>query len=77
MVKGRLDPKALTATGYAWFVWEKKHSAYCRTIWIPQCRKQLERPFDYMEQDKRGKFCVSDHPRRYLYNVPFCLSENT
>ena len=23
MVKGRVDRKASTATGYAWFVWEK------------------------------------------------------
>ena len=26
MVKGRLDRKASTATGYGWLVWEKKRN---------------------------------------------------
>jgi hypothetical protein len=36
-----------TATGYAWFVWEKNLSGTSRLMWIPPCRKQLERPGDY------------------------------
>jgi hypothetical protein len=50
MVKGRLDPKASTATAYAWFVWE---AASLQSIdpptvkVIPPCRRQLERPGDY------------------------------
>lgn len=46
MVKGRLDQKASTATGYAWFVWEKgKKDA--RLAWVPPCRRYLERSGDY------------------------------
>jgi hypothetical protein len=47
MVKGRLDKKASTATGYAWLVWEKNRSKEARLMWIPPCRKQLERDEDY------------------------------
>ena len=48
MVKGRLDRKASTATGYAWLVWEKDSSAaVTRLTWIPPSRKKLERDEDY------------------------------
>lgn len=47
MVRGRVDPKASTATGYAWFVWEKDPQAYPRLMWVPPCRKRLERASDY------------------------------
>jgi hypothetical protein len=48
MVKGRLDKKATTATGYAWLVWEKNNNdASPRLMWVPPCRKQLERKDDY------------------------------
>jgi len=47
MVKGRLDRKASTATGYGWLVWEKGHSGQTQLVWIPQCRKALERGGDY------------------------------
>lgn len=47
MVKGRLDAKASTATGYAWLVWEKSGSQIPRLMWVPPCRKSLERPGDY------------------------------
>jgi hypothetical protein len=48
MVKGRLDRKATTATGYAWLVWDKKTlNTIPRLVWIPPCRKQLERENDY------------------------------
>lgn len=51
MVKGRCDPKASTATSYAWLVWyvDGIRQANRSTIltWIPPCRKQLERPGDY------------------------------
>jgi hypothetical protein len=47
MVKGRLDKKASTATGYAWFVWVKSYSEKSQLIWIPPCRKLLEREEDY------------------------------
>jgi hypothetical protein len=35
MVKGRLDKKASTATGYGWLVWEKASTAGTRLVWIP------------------------------------------
>jgi hypothetical protein len=47
MVKGRLDIKASTATGYAWLVWEKSGSQIPRLMWVPPCRKMLERADDY------------------------------
>ena len=48
MVKGRVDKKASTATGYAWFVWDKrkKHN-YSELVWIPPCRRHLEKEGDY------------------------------
>jgi hypothetical protein len=47
MVKGRLDIKASTATGYAWLVWEKQMGDLPRLMWVPPCRKNLERKCDY------------------------------
>jgi hypothetical protein len=48
MVKGRLDGKATTATGYAWLVWEKEIVTEPRLMWVPPCRKRLERANDYV-----------------------------
>jgi hypothetical protein len=49
MVKGRLDRKASTATGYAWLVWLRtEQNPAPRLIWIPPCRKRLERDADYL-----------------------------
>lgn len=47
MVKGRLDKRASTATGYGWLVWEHRASYHSQLVWIPPCRKNLERPGDY------------------------------
>ena len=47
MVKGRLDEKASTATGYAWLIWEKTYTGQPRLMWVPPCRRQLERQGDY------------------------------
>jgi hypothetical protein len=47
MVKGRLDKKASTATGYAWFVWLNEAVSSTELVWIPPCRKVLERSSDY------------------------------
>ena len=46
MVKGRVDPKASTATDYCWIVF-KHGETDTRMRWIPPCRKALERPGDY------------------------------
>ena len=45
MVKGRYDPKASTATSYAWLVWIKGCEG-TKFVWIPPCRKKLERDGD-------------------------------
>lgn len=47
MVKGRLDAKATTATGYAWLVWEHAPAQATTVKWIPPCRRLLERTDDY------------------------------
>lgn len=47
MVRGRLDKKAATATGYAWLVWKHKNVDQTRVNWIPPCRKRLEKDGDY------------------------------
>lgn len=47
MVRGRVDAKASTATGYAWFVWEKDAELSPRLMWVPPCRRSLERGEDY------------------------------
>ena len=48
MVKGRVDAKASTATGYAWFVWRHDIKASSpRLAWVPPCRRSLERMGDY------------------------------
>ncbi|MBB4287918.1 SAM-dependent methyltransferase [Roseospira goensis] len=48
MLKGRVDRKGSTATGYAWFVWHlDKTPAHPRLTWIPPCRRVLERDADY------------------------------
>jgi hypothetical protein len=48
MVRGRLDSKATTATGYAWLVWDKRSHGVPQVVWIPPCRKSLERKTDYL-----------------------------
>lgn len=47
MVKGRLDQRASTATGYCWLVWTKLPTPATRLHWIPPLRKRLERRSDY------------------------------
>ena len=47
MVKGRLDRKASTATGYACIVWDKSVDTPPQLVWVPPCRKSLEKPEDY------------------------------
>lgn len=49
MVKGRVDPKASTATGYAWLVWDFtcEENQGCTLDWIPPSRKAMENHADY------------------------------
>ncbi len=48
MVRGRLDKSASTATGYSWLVWEKTHVGEPKLVWVPPCRKSLEKEDDYV-----------------------------
>jgi hypothetical protein len=61
IVRGRVDPKATTATGYAWLIWKKPSASQPAVVWIPPCRKALQRVDDYthpatrkMEKSGRG-----------------------
>lgn len=48
MIEGRVCRKATTTTSYSWLVWEKdKVGAGTSVVWIPPCRKNLERDSDY------------------------------
>jgi hypothetical protein len=53
MVKGRYDPDASTATSYAWMVWING-LAGTEFVWIPPCRKQLERASDIVLSADEG-----------------------
>jgi hypothetical protein len=49
MVRGRYDPKAVTATSYMWIIWDKLHDVPAintQLVWIPPCRKLYERATD-------------------------------
>jgi len=47
MVKGRYDPKASTATSYCWLVWFTHwRPGETMLMWIPPCRRQLEKDGD-------------------------------
>lgn len=47
MVKGRLTATGSTATAYCWLVWGTRNPDATRLVWIPPCRKALERDGDY------------------------------
>jgi hypothetical protein len=49
MVKGRYDPAASTATSYCWLVWftDGPNRAPTQMVWIPPCRRRLERETDW------------------------------
>jgi hypothetical protein len=50
MTRGRWDPRATTATSYAWFVWSSRIDVtpgQSKFVWIPPgCRERLTRPDD-------------------------------
>lgn len=50
MVKGRYDPKAVTATSYCWMIWDllNQNGKHTQLTWIPPCRKFLERKDDHI-----------------------------
>lgn len=62
MVKGRLDKQASTATGYAWIVWEHGSRDSTKLVWIPPCRKALEREGDYTNPAQKSQ----SQPTKYV-----------
>lgn len=46
MFRGRIDPTGSSATSYTWLVWIKGINPR-PVVWIPPCRKALERAGDY------------------------------
>ncbi len=55
MFRGRVDAKGSTATSYAWFVWEHdKKGLDTKFVWIPPCRKALEKAGDYEIASNQG-----------------------
>ena len=61
MVRGRLDKKASTATGYSWIVWEKRITCEPRLLWVPPCRKTLERDCDYDRPVHASESAIKKH----------------
>ena len=51
MFEGRLDPNGSTATDYLWIVWRTGETD-TKMMWIPPCRKELERVSDYQLNNK-------------------------
>lgn len=56
MLRARLDEKASSATAYCWIVWVQPTkglgvSNFPAFVWIPPCRRQLERLGDYDAQE--------------------------
>lgn len=52
MHKGRVEENGSTATAYCWIVWTCRPHRPCGVgvpamVWIPPCRRKLERPGDY------------------------------
>jgi len=70
MVKGRVDKKASTATGYAWLIWLKRDSeqkAPTNLIWVPPCRKSLEKDDDYIIPTDRKAYETMKKPQFDLF----------
>jgi hypothetical protein len=48
LVPKKLDRKASLATSYCWMIWDlNEHKSKTQKVWIPPCRKELERDSDY------------------------------
>ena len=54
MIRGRVDRKAATATGYAWLVWEKRATGLPRRMWVPPCRRRVElcRQYGWLDEER-------------------------
>jgi hypothetical protein len=64
-----VDKKASTATGYGWLVWEKGRPARPQLVWIPPCRKILERDGDYQQAPHKPE------RRAFATIIPMCMAD--
>lgn len=67
MVKGRIDKKASTATGYSWVIWEHDHVGPTEFAWVPPCRKRLEKSDDYDQSYTDAEEDKAPVPQRELF----------
>ncbi|SMD12948.1 SAM-dependent methyltransferase [Primorskyibacter flagellatus] len=67
MVRGRVDRKASTATGYAWVIWEKGTGTSPSLVWVPPCRKKLETDLDYEPYFLTGESPVETSRQQELF----------
>lgn len=54
ILRGRVDPRASTATGYCWLIWQTGSIGSARLAWIPPCRRRLEKAGDYEPSLSQG-----------------------
>ena len=59
MHKGRLEENGSTATAYCWIIWLCRPHRPCAAgipifVWIPPCRRKLEKPSDYCDIAKEA-----------------------
>lgn len=47
ILRGRVDPSASTATSYCWLIWLTDAPGPTQLLWIPPCRRELEKAGDY------------------------------
>ena len=60
MVKGRVDRKASTATGYAWLVWDfERENGRSALDWIPPSKRRFEQDSDYSPAFLRPEILTS------------------
>jgi hypothetical protein len=68
MVKGRLDKKASTATGYGWVVWHKQNNSIETALnWIPPSRKRYEFANDYEDNSAQLELLDMSHCQNQKY----------
>lgn len=72
MVKGRLDQKASTATGYAWLIWEIGTNGPTVLKWVPPSRKRLEQKSDYDPSFRSKKNLAFQSKGNSIMPLDFC-----
>jgi hypothetical protein len=47
LIKNKVTKKRCSTTAYAWFVWYIHNMESTKIVWIPPCKKELEKDSDY------------------------------